>query len=502
LKIVECVPNFSEGRRKEVIDAIANAARSVKGVSVLDCESDANHNRMVLTIAGPPDQVKEAAIASSEIAVKLIDLTKHQGEHPRMGAVDVVPFVPLRGATLEECVKLANEFADEYSSRFQIPVYLYESAAKIPERKDLAKVRKGQFEGLRDQIGKDPSKDPDYGPKKIHPTAGATAVGARMVLIAYNVNLGTRDVSVASRIAHEIRERDGGLPTVKALGFELRDRAMVQVSMNLTNYNVTSILKAFDKVSERAQELGVPVVESEIVGLIPLAALAEGATDRLKIENFSSSQIIENRLLDVVMEDSNRNEDFSKLTIREFADKVASKEPTPGGGTVSAYAGVLASSLVTMVCKLTIGKKGYESQFVRMQEILKENEECTSRLMDLANQDSSAYSKVSKAIGMPKNTEDEKSKRRSEIKKALKEATIVPSETMITCMKVLSFAKDVRQNGNRSATSDSETAIELARAAAKGSWSNVKNNLGGLTDEPEFIRRVSEKLEPLLSEIG
>lgn len=458
---------------------------------------------MVLTFVGAPEAVKEAALASSAVAVKLIDLTKHSGEHPRMGAVDVVPFVPLREATLEECIELANEFALEYSKRFNVPVFLYESAARTPERKDLAKVREGQFEGLRELIGKDTSKDPDYGPRKIHPTAGATAVGARQILIAYNVNLGTKEVSIAKKIAHKIRERDGGLPALKALGFELRDKGMVQVSMNLTNYNLTSVLKAFDQVLESAKEFDVPVVESEIVGLVPLAALTEAASARLRLANFSPGQIIENKLLDVTMERSGQLEEgFSKLTLTEFAARIASKEPTPGGGTAAAYAGVLSSSLVAMVCRLTLGKKGYESHDARMAQILQEVDECASKLLDLANLDSSAYLKVSKAIGLPKNTDEEKVSRRLEIKSALKEATRVPSETMLTSLKVLQLAKEVLKNGNQNAKSDAQTAVELARAAARGSWSNVKTNLEGLTDEPEFVKHISEKLEPFLSEIA
>ncbi|HMD14354.1 MAG TPA: glutamate formimidoyltransferase, partial [Bacteroidota bacterium] len=274
MKIVECVPNFSEGRRSEVIEAILNAAKLIRGVTVLDCESDANHNRMVLTFVGPPEAVKEAALSSSAKAIELIDLTKHTGEHPRMGAVDVVPFVPLREVSMDECVRLARDFAQEFSIKFSVPVFLYENAATREDRKNLADVRHGQFEGLRDLIGKDPSKKPDFGPEKIHPTAGATAVGARPILIAYNVNLASEEVLIAKKIAKRIRERDGGLPSVKALGFELKNRQLVQVSMNLTDYTKTSMHTAFDAISEYAKEYGVGVVESEIVGLVPQEALS------------------------------------------------------------------------------------------------------------------------------------------------------------------------------------------------------------------------------------
>jgi glutamate formiminotransferase / formiminotetrahydrofolate cyclodeaminase len=504
MKIVECVPNFSEGRRKEVIEAIRNAADRVEGVTVLDCESDPNHNRMVLTFVGSPLAVKNAALESSAEAIKFIDLRTHKGEHPRMGAVDVVPFVPLREVTMDECVLLANEFANEYSKRFQVPVFLYEYAARRPERKDLAKVREGQFEGLRELIGKDPTKDPDYGPKAIHATAGATAVGARPILIAYNVDLATNDLSIAKKIAHLVRARDGGLPTVKALGFELKDRSIVQVSMNLTDYKVSSISRAFDAVSKHASELGVSVVESEIVGLVPMDALLDAATNYLKLTSFSSNQIVEYRLFNItggIRENGTHAQeqkiyDFSKMTLADFASSVASKDPTPGGGTVAAYVGVLAASLVVMVCKLTLGKKGYEPAFDRANEILMRAENSREKLQDLANKDSTAYSKVTQALALPKGTDFERYERKKIIDTALKEATEIPAQTMIECVSVLELATEILRIGNKNAISDAETAIELARAAAKGAWSNVKINLDALSYDVQFVQSMKSKLLP------
>ena len=502
---MECVPNFSEGKRKDVIDAICKAAKSVSGVSVLDCESDPHHNRMVLTFVGAPEQVKKAALASSSVAVKLIDLTKHSGEHPRMGAVDVVPFVPLRDTTLEECIVIANEFAAEYSQRHQVPVFLYEAAARTPARKDLAHVREGEFEGLRDLVGNDPKKEPDYGPRTMHPTAGATAVGARRILIAYNVNLGTTDLSIAKKIAHAVRGRDGGLPEVKALGFELKEKKMVQVSMNLTDYRTTSILKAFEKVSDCARDHNIAVVESEIVGLVPLEALTDGAQAHLKLSNFAPNQIIENGLIDMLTKGTDNSQkngvDFSKLSLGEFAARIASKKPTPGGGTAAAYAGVLSASLLVMVCKLTIGKKGYEFQQSRILQILRESEDCASQLMELGNKDSKAYSRVAGARALPKTTVEEKMRRSAELKIALKEATAVPSETIFTSLKVFRLAREALDIANRNARSDSETAMELARSAIKGAWSNVKINLESLEDEPQFVVSTKGRLEPILSEI-
>jgi glutamate formiminotransferase/formiminotetrahydrofolate cyclodeaminase len=502
MKIVECVPNFSEGRKKDVIEAIRNAAERVVGVTILDCENDPNHNRMVLTFVGAPQAVKTAALQASEQAIKLIDLRTHKGQHPRMGAVDVVPFVPLREISMDECVHLANEFAVEYSKRFQVPVFLYEFAAKRPDRKDLAKIREGQFEVLRELIGKDPSKDPDYGPKTIHATAGVTAVGARPILIAYNVNLATNDLSIAKKIAHLVRGRDGGLPAVKALGFELRDRSIVQVSMNLTDYKISSIKTAFDAVSKHASELGVSVLESEIVGLVPLDALLETATSYLKLSTFNPNQVIENRLFTIassVTESPRQAQtqslpDFSKMTLVDFADSVASKEPTPGGGTVSAYVGVLAASLVIMVCRLTIGKKGYESSFDRANEILTLAEKSKVKLQELANEDSLAYSNVSKALALPKSTDLERYERKKMIDAALKDATEVPAETMLECINVSEFAAEIWHIGNKNASSDADTAAELARAAARGAWSNVKINLDALSSDVQFAQSMKSRL--------
>jgi len=343
------VPNFSEGRRTDVMKEITNAAQAISEITILDCESDPNHNRMVLTFVGPPEAVKTAALAASAKAIELIDLTKHTGEHPRMGAVDVVPFVPLRDVTMEDCVILARDFGKEYAERFSVPVFLYERAATKPERRNLADVRQGQFEGLRELIGVDPTRKPDFGPKKIHLTAGATAVGARPILIAYNVNLGTEDLSIAKKIAKKIRERDGGLPGVKALGFELKDRKLVQVSMNLTDYTNSSMHDVFDAISALAKENGVPVVESEIVGLVPEEAMLKASVHYLSLRNFSSDQVIENRIFSSEVKEV-ENSSLASLSLRDFADKVSSKSPTPGGGSVAAYAGVLAASLVAMVC--------------------------------------------------------------------------------------------------------------------------------------------------------
>lgn len=279
-----------------MVDAIADAARGVAGVAVLDVELDPNHNRSVVTFVGPPEAVGEAAFCTAKKAVELIDMNVHRGEHPRIGALDVLPFIPISGVTMEDCVLLARETGQRIADELGVPVYLYESAAMRPERKALPDLRKGEYEGLREEIRANPERAPDFGRPELHPTAGASVVGARPPLLAYNVNLGTTDVKVAKRIAKLVREKDGGLPAVRALGFELKDRGLVQVSMNLVNYKVTSMEAAFDAVCAHAATIGVPVVASEIVGLVPKDSLPPNPVARLRLENFRSDQILENRL--------------------------------------------------------------------------------------------------------------------------------------------------------------------------------------------------------------
>ncbi len=295
-RIVECVPNFSEGRNPEVIDRIVAAIADVKTVKMLGCESDKDHNRSVVTFVGPPGTVADAAFAGIAKAAELIDLNEHTGQHPRMGAADVVPFVPVRGVDMQECVELAKGLGRRVGGELRRPVFLYEEAATRPERRNLAGVRKGQFEGLRELIGKDPERKPDFGPEKIHPTAGAVAIGAREFLIAYNVNLASDNLALAREIAKKIRESSGGLPCVKALGLMLRELNVAQVSMNLTNFKVTSMRKVFDAIKAEAEKASEKIRNSELIGLVSQAALKPGDVEYLKIEPFNSKQIIENRL--------------------------------------------------------------------------------------------------------------------------------------------------------------------------------------------------------------
>jgi glutamate formiminotransferase/formiminotetrahydrofolate cyclodeaminase len=481
LKLVECVPNFSEGRRKEVIQEIVSAIKSVPGVTVLDVESNADHNRSVISFVGEATAVKEAALAGAGKAVQLIDLNTHKGEHPRMGAVDVVPFVPLSGANMEDCVRLARDFGREFSDRFQVPVFLYEEAATVPERRNLADVRAGEFEGLKDRMGKDPSKKPDFGPEKVHPTAGATAVGAREILVAYNVNLGTGDVAIAKKIAHEVRAKDGGLSYVKALGFELKDRGIVQVSMNLTNFHKTQLFKAYELIGRFAQRYSVPIIGSEVVGLIPMDALVDSAEFYHKLENFSREQILEKRLFTPVTSRTLTDESLSA-----FCEDVSSRKAVPGGGSVSAYMGALAAGLVCMVARITLGRKDQPKDPGLLNRTIAAGEDLRERLLKLVVEDAEAFSNVLKALKIPK---EQLETRKAAIQESTRKAAEVPLSTMENSVHVLRLARDVAEHGAVNALSDATTAAAAGKAAVEGAASNVLINLEILDD-----RNYSEKV--------
>jgi len=300
IKLVECVPNFSEGQREEIINAIVDEAKKYN-VKILNVTPDSDHNRTDVTIIGEPEEVKKAVVDMAVKAVELIDMNKHKGEHPRMGAMDVVPFVPLMNMSMEECVELANGFAKEFSEKTGVPCYLYEEAATKPERKNLADVRRGEFEGLKEEIGKNPDKTPDYGPNAIHPTAGATAVGAREFLIAFNVNLATDDIQIAKNIAKAVRHSSGGYRFVKAMGFEIKEKGIVQVSMNMTNYRKTPLFRVFETIKREAARYGVNVISSEIVGMIPLEAIVDICSFYLQLDDFKMEQVIEKRMLEEML---------------------------------------------------------------------------------------------------------------------------------------------------------------------------------------------------------
>jgi glutamate formiminotransferase / formiminotetrahydrofolate cyclodeaminase len=493
LKLVECVPNISEGRRKDVIEAIVNAA-SATDVKILDVESDANHNRSVLTFVGEPEAVKAAALAMSAKAIELIDLNKHTGEHPRMGAVDVIPFIPISDVTMEECVQLAKDFGEEYASRFNIPVYLYEAAATRPDRRNLADVRKGEFEGIRNEIGRDPNRRPDFGPAAVHPTAGATAVGARQILIAYNVNLATTNLDVAKRIAKQVRGRDGGLSAVKALGFELKDRGLVQVSMNMVDYKASELFKAFELIHSLAQQEGVDIAESEIVGLVPTEALTDTAKFYLRLRSFKNNQILETKLYST---DSSR---LATMNLTNFAAAVASDKPVPGGGSVSAYVTSLAASLVSMVVRLTLRRTELHAEQQTLMSLLAETDKLRATLLAQVDKDAESFDALMKGYRLPKQTENEKAARSAEIQAKLMRATEVPLETAGYAAGVLSVARRLAEHANINAISDLESAIAAAHAGFLGSIANVNVNLSGIKDA-EYRSRIQDRLGALSEQV-
>ena len=476
-----------------MIDAIANEARA-RNVKVLDVESDANHNRSVLTFVGDPDGVKEAGLAVSAKAIELIDLNKHKGEHPRMGAVDVIPFIPISDVTIEECVQLARDFAKEFATRFRVPVYLYEAAATRPERKNLADVRKGEFEGLREQIGKNPEKVPDFGPNAIHPTAGATAIGARQILIAYNVNLATTDLGVAKKIAKQVRGKDGGLAAVKALGFELKDRGIVQVSMNMVDYKASQLFKAFELIRTLAEEQGVQVVESEVVGLVPQEALIDSAEFYLRLHGFKKDQILERKLAD------SGSGQLVSMSLAAFSSEVASEKPVPGGGSTSAYAVALAASLVSMVSRLTLKKAEYKKFWPPVNEILAEGENLRMQSLKFVDRDAESFDSLMKAYRLPKETDSDKQARSKAIQMGLKDAAQVPLETAGFAAQTVKAAKRLAEFANINALSDIRTAVFLAKAGLQGAGANVLTNLNGIK-EADYRKEIEQKLNAMESQV-
>jgi glutamate formiminotransferase len=476
-KLVECVPNFSEGRRPEVVDAIVKAITSVENVYLLDREMDADHNRAVITIVGPPETIGEAALRGVEAASKHIDLTKHQGAHPRMGATDVVPFIPIRGVTLDDCVMIARTVGKQIAERFKIPVYLYEAAATKPERTNLENIRRGQFEGIRDEIATNPARMPDFGEPRIHPTAGATVVGARKPLIAYNVNLNTPDVEIAKKIAKRIRFSTGGFRFVKGMGLLLKERNLAQVSMNLTDYEQTSVELVFETVKREAERFGVSVVGSEIVGLIPQKALEQAAEYFLRVENFKPQMILENRLSEVMSGISTTPGGMND-GIREFVDRVASAEPVPGGGSVSALAGALGAALGQMAIRLTKDKKNYVQHAERYMDALDRLGPYRAALLELIDADAQAFNEVMAAYKISK----ESSEREPAIQKALIRATEIPSRTANCSAEALRVLEELRSVIHPNVTSDLQVALTMLRSSIRGAVANMRINLGDVKD--------------------
>ena len=498
--LIECVPNFSEGRDAKKIDAIIAALLAGPEVYLLDQEMDADHNRSVITLVGTRESIGEAALRGIGKAAELIDLTKHQGAHPRLGATDVVPFVPISGVTLEDCVRIAEWVAEQAWQRFQIPTYLYEAAARQPARKNLENIRRGQFEGVRKEIGSNPERRPDFGAAALHPTAGATVVGARKFLIAYNINLNTPDVALAKSIAKKIRASGGGLPCVKAMGVELKARNLAQVSMNLTDFETTPLGVVFDAVAAEAAARGVVVLGSEIVGLIPRRALEDVAVAHLKVEKFRPELIVENRLAEVLAQKALSAAPAARPNLRGLAEgfvaAVAGPTPTPGGGSVAALAGALAAALGEMVAGLTLKRKSSEAHHAVLKESLDQLARARAKLLENIDRDAQSYQAVLAAFRLPKNTEAEQTPRSQAIEDASKDAALVPLETAELCIEVGRIVNALRPIALSQAASDLTVALHLADAGRKGALENVHANLPSIEDR-EWVTRITDKARKL-----
>jgi glutamate formiminotransferase len=494
--IVECVPNFSEGRDRRVIDQIVAAIQSVAGLCVMDLEMDYDHHRSVITFVGEKERVGEGALRAIGKAAELIDLTKHAGVHPRIGATDVVPFIPVKNVTLEECIVIAKQVGEETSRRFAIPVYLYESAATRPDRVQLENIRKGQFEGLREDIEKSVERLPDFGPIRIHPTAGATVVGARKFLIAYNINLNTPNVETARRIAKAVRNSNGGLRYVKAMGVELKAKAQAQVSMNLTDFEQTPAYRAFELVKREAERYGATITGSEIVGLIPQKAIEMAAEFYLQVENFRSNLIFENRLAEVL----EASPDFGSMRVYEFLESVAKAESVPGGGSVAALAGALAAALGKMAIGFTLNRKKYELHQAKLEEKLRLMDTLLIELQLAVEQDSQAYSRVMAAQALPKGNEQEKHLREQELQTALKLATEIPLRVAERAHAVMRSLLELRPISNPNLASDITSGFWMALAAAQAALENVTTNSKYIHD-PSFVESRSQRCRELKEQL-
>lgn len=482
--LVECVPNFSEGRDAAKVDAIVEAMK-IPGVYLLDREMDSDHNRCVITLVGEREAIQEAAIRGVGKAAELIDLTRHEGAHPRMGAADVIPFIPIDGVTIEDCVAMARHVGAEISKRFDIPVYLYEAAAATPERQNLENIRRGQFEGIRDEIATNRARKPDFGEPRVHPTAGATVVGARKSLIAYNVFLNTPDVGIAKKIAKAVRFSSGGLRFVKAAGFLVR--GMAQVSMNLTDFEQTPIHRVFEFVKREAARYGVLPVSSEIVGLIPKQALEQAAEWFLQVENFDSSLILENRL--AVVMSGKMAVGGLRAGIEPFIEQLAAPTATPGGGSAAAASGAMAAGLAGMVAAMSRGKKAYIKHESQLNEAIARLTMLREELKSAIDADAESYNVVMKAYKAAKESSDGGRM----ITQALEQATSVPLGVAERAVEVAQIATSLIAITNPNMRSDLTTAVALAKAALTGALANVEINLDSIKlDLPADQAFVSE----------
>ena len=474
--LVECIPNFSDARRPEVVEAILAAIQAVPGVHILDRHSDLDHNRTVVTFVGSPAAVEEAAYQGIARAAELIDLDHHTGEHPRMGAADVVPFVPIRDITMVECVEMARRLGKRVGDTLNIPVYLYEEAAARPERTNLENIRRGQYEGLKAEMGLNPARDPDFGPRAVGP-AGGTVIGARAPLIAFNVYLTTDDVSIAQKIGRSVRNSSGGMRFVKGMGVMVEGRA--QVSMNLTNYRQSPIARVVELVRREAQRYGVAIHHTELVGLTPEEALIDAAQWYLQLDGFEPDQILERRLFD---SDTTAASEAAPAG-PDFLDQLASATPAPGGGSAAAHTGAAGAALAAMVARLTIGKKKYESVKDQMWALIEQAETLRAELTAAVDEDAAAFEAVMAAFKLPKDTEEQQAARNAAVQQATFAAAQVPLTVARRAVQVMDLALQAAQLGNLNAISDAGSGVALGRAALTGAGMNVRINLLGLDDQ-------------------
>ena len=520
-RLVECVPNFSEGRNRAVIDAIADAIRGVADVKLLDVDPGADTNRTVYTFVGPPEAVADAAVKSAHKAYELIDMSRHTGAHPRIGAMDVCPVVPVAGVTMDECVEVARGIGRRLGDELKIPVYFYEYAATSEARRSLAVIRAGEYEGLERKL-LDPAWAPDAGPARFDPRFGAPVVGAREFLIAYNVNLNTRDRKLANEIALDIREngrlkRDGQgnvvvdeagnqlrsagrLQAVRAIGWYIEQYRQAQVSINLINYKTTPLHVVFETVREEAGRRGLIVTGSELVGLMPLQPLVDAGKFYLRKQG-KSAGAPERELVEVAVRSLGLDQlgpfDAGKKVIEyqfrrpgplvsmpvdRFTDEVSSDSPAPGGGSVAALAGSLAAGLAAMVANLTVGKKGYEPSWAELSEISERAQRVKDDLLRAVDEDTEAFNGVMAAMRLPKGTAEERAARGEALEQGYQAATRVPLQTAKACLEALRLSLDAAIKGNVNSASDAGVAALLARAGVEGAVLNVLINLGSVKD--------------------
>jgi glutamate formiminotransferase/formiminotetrahydrofolate cyclodeaminase len=519
--LVECVPNFSEGRDRAVIDAITRAIASVPGVSLLDVDPGAETNRTVVTFVGEPEAALEGAFRGIAEAARAIDMRTHSGAHPRLGATDVCPFVPVRGVTMEDCAALARRLGERVGKELGIPVYLYEAAATRPERRSLADVREGEYESLAARTG-DPKWKPDFGPFSFPPEHGATVIGARPFLIAYNVNLNTKSKKLAHDVALSIREKGrrkigadgkpvkdasgayemvpGRLRECRAVGWFIPEYGQAQVSINLTNFHLTGLHHAFDAAEHEAAERGMRVTGSEIVGLVPLDAIRAAGAHYLKRQGASSgvpeAELVHAAVKSLGLSDLATFDPAAKIveyrlrrpgalvekTVRSFVDELSSDSPAPGGGSVAALLGALAGALAAMVAALTHAKKGFEGESARMEVLGIEAQTLKDAFLDDVDRDTEAFNAVLAAMRLPKGTAEEIAARSKAMEGASREATLVPLGVLERSLRAAELARDVAQHGSPSSLSDAGVAALCAGACAAGAHMNVLINLAGKTD--------------------